>query len=137
LPAGYGKSFSTTVRRYRVTMPIEIDEFDERSPEELGDGPTQPELVVRFLAANAEQAFRPVEIARETGVGRNSINAVLARLEERGLVRHKGNYWAITDDIETLQSRTEYEVVTRSLNDTHGSEDPTEWVTEMPDHSRE
>lgn len=114
-------------------MPIEIDEFEERRPEELGDGPTQPERVLNFLASNPEHAFRPVEIARATDVGRNSINAVLARLEARGLVRHKGNYWAITDDAETLRSATEYEIATRSLNETYGAEDPGEWVGEMPD----
>jgi predicted transcriptional regulator len=113
-------------------MPIDIETFEDESEDALGGGRTQPERVLSFLAANANRAFRPTEIAAETDVPKNSINAVLGRLEDRGLVRHKGEYWAITDDRERLHSLTQYEAVTRSMNDLYGEEDPSEWVDHMP-----
>ena len=113
-------------------MPIDIRTFEEGSEESLGDGLSQPERVLSFLAANADKAFQPVEIARETDVPKNSINAVLSRLEDRELVRHKGRYWAITDDEDHLRSLTQYDIVTETLNELYGEEDPEEWVEHMP-----
>lgn len=114
-------------------MPIDIRTFEEGSEESLDDGLSQPERVLSFLVSNADKAFKPVEIARETDVPKNSINAVLARLEDRELVRHKGRYWAITDDEERLRSLTQYEIATETLNELYGEEDPAEWVEHMPD----
>lgn len=115
-------------------MPIDIDRFEGQSADALGGGPSQPERVLSFLASHADHAFRPVEIATETDIPKNSINSVLQRLEERDLVRHKGEYWAITDDRERLHALTQYELVTRSHNDLYGAEDPSEWVDSMPAH---
>ncbi|THE65854.1 MarR family transcriptional regulator [Salinadaptatus halalkaliphilus] len=113
-------------------MPIDIDTFEGSSEDALGGGLTQPERVLSFLATHADQAFRPVEIAEKTDIPQNSINSVLRRLEEQALVRHKGEYWAITDDRDRLHSLTQYEFVTESLNDLYGEEDPAEWVEHMP-----
>lgn len=118
-------------------MPIDIRTFEERSAERLGDGLSQPERVLSFLAANADKAFQPVEIARETDVPKNSINAVLSRLEDRELVRHKGRYWAITDDDDRLRSLTRYEIATDTMNELYGEEDPGEWVDHMADRDGE
>lgn len=117
-------------------MPIDIDSFESASEERLGGGLSQPEQVLSFLAVNADKAYRPVEIAAEIGISENSINAVLARLEDRELVRHKGNYWAITDDIDRLRSLTQYELATESMNALYGSEDLNEWVEHMPDENQ-
>ncbi|PSP81239.1 MarR family transcriptional regulator [Halobacteriales archaeon QS_4_69_225] len=38
------------------------------------------------------------------GLETDAVSAILSRLKERGLVRHKRPYWAITDDRERLQS---------------------------------
>lgn len=113
-------------------MPINIDTFEESTDDSLGGGASQPEIVLTFLAANADKAFRPVEIAEAADVPRNSINAVLQRLEQQDLVRHKDEYWAITDDRDRLQSVTQYEVVTTSMNELYGEENPAEWVEHMP-----
>ena len=80
-------------------MPISIDQFDE-SPEDaldLEEG-TQPYRILRFLAEHDEQAFTQSELHEATGIKRGSVGAVLSRLEERGLVRHRGRYWAIAED---------------------------------------
>ena len=61
-----------------------------------------------------------------------SIHPVLQRLEARDLVRHKRTYWAITDDRERLASLSKYQLVTESMNDLYGEEDPTEWVEHRP-----
>lgn len=80
-------------------MPINIDRFDETPTEVLDvrEG-AQPYRIVQFLAENDDQAFTQTEIHEATGIKRGSVGAVLSRLEDRGLVRHKGRYWAIGDD---------------------------------------
>jgi predicted transcriptional regulator of viral defense system len=80
-------------------MPINIDRFDETPTEALDiqEG-TQPYRILQFLAENDNQAFTQTEIHEATEIKRGSVGAVLSRLEDRGLVRHKGRYWAIGDD---------------------------------------
>ncbi|APE96486.1 MarR family transcriptional regulator [Halodesulfurarchaeum formicicum] len=81
-------------------MPISIDRLENEPPEVLAvrEG-TQPYTVLQFLAKNDNQAYTQTEIAETTGIDRGSVGAVLSRLDDRDLVRHKGRYWAIgTDD---------------------------------------
>ena len=80
-------------------MPINIDRFEDE-PEDVLDikEGTQPHTVLTFLAANDEQAFTQTEIHEATEIPRGSVGVVLSRLEERGLVRHRGRYWAIAED---------------------------------------
>lgn len=80
-------------------MPISIDRFDESPTDilDLQEG-TQPYRILRFLAEHDDQAFTQTELHEATGITRGSVGAVLSRLEDRGLVRHKGRYWAIGDD---------------------------------------
>lgn len=114
-------------------MPIDIETFEEGSVEGFGGGASQPERVLAFLVQNADKAYRPSTIAEELSIPVNSIHPVLSRLEERNLVRHKGRYWAITEDRERLQSLTRYELVTESMNALYGEEDLNEWIDHMPD----
>ncbi|WP_135830073.1 MarR family transcriptional regulator [Halorussus halobius] len=113
-------------------MSIDIDDFEEKSESELADL-TNGERVLRFLSTNDDRAFKPAEIADRTGVNDNSIGNVLARLEDRNLVRHKGPYWAITDDTERLRSFSDYFRTTSSLTERLGEEDPDEWAAHAPD----
>lgn len=113
-------------------MSIDIDEFEEKSEAELADM-TNGERVLRFLAHNDDRAFKPAEIAEQTGVNKNSIGNVLGRLEDRALVRHKGPYWAITDDEQRLASFSDYFQTTSALNERLGEEDPEEWAAHAPD----
>jgi predicted transcriptional regulator of viral defense system len=80
-------------------MPINIDRF-EYEPEDLLDikEGTQPHTILAFLSANDEQAFTQTEIHEATDIPRGSVGVVLSRLEEQGLVRHRGRYWAIAED---------------------------------------
>jgi len=80
-------------------MPISIDRFDEEPTDvlDLQEG-TNPFRILRFLAEHDEQAFTQTEIHEATGIKRGSVGATLSRLEDRGLVRHRGRYWAVAED---------------------------------------
>ena len=106
-------------------VPIDIESFHEREPEELS-GPTNAELILRFLAENRDKAFTPSEIAEGSGVKRNSTGTVLSRLEDRDLVRHKGNYWTI-GDLERVRETSRFHRALEGLNELYGAEDVEEW----------
>lgn len=80
-------------------MPISIDNFGEEPADvlDLQEG-TQPYRILQFLAENRDQAFTQTEIHETTGIKRGSVGSALSRLEDRGLVRHRGRYWAIAED---------------------------------------
>lgn len=82
-----------------VTMPITIDEFESQPGSLLSlDRNTQAYRVLEFLYVNSDSAFTSKEIREETGLKKGSIGVVLSRLEDQGLVRHKGKYWAVIED---------------------------------------
>ena len=108
-------------------MSIDIDQFDERSPEEL-DGLSNAEHILQFLYANRDKAWKAKEIANQTPVNENSIHPVLARLEDRELVRHKGAYWALTRDLNKLRQAYDVHRANQLFNDRYGGEDRDEWV---------
>lgn len=80
-------------------MPISIDNFEDVPGDALDiqEG-TQPHRILQFLAQHDAQAFTQTEIHEATDIKRGSVGAVLSRLEDRGLVRHRGRYWAIAED---------------------------------------
>ena len=116
-----------------IHMPIDIETF-ESSPEDRlqHSGETNADRVMRFLAAHPEQAFTQSEIRDATDVKAGSISVVLSRLEDRGLVRHKGNYWALgeADDVAGYTSLIES---TRAANDRFGEENMEEWLEHAVD----
>jgi hypothetical protein len=81
-------------------VPISRDEFqtltEDRSRPDLAPDTTQGTLY-RFLLAHPDKAFRQREIVEETDVPRGSVGPTLARLEEHGLLDHRGHYWTIAD----------------------------------------
>ena len=109
-------------------MPISIDEFESASEEGLGiaDG-TNADHVLEFLAGRPESAFTRKEVQRATEISPGSIGVVLARLEAKGLVRHKGKYWAIAED-DRLATYRSMVLGTRAANDRFGPEDMDEWT---------
>lgn len=113
-------------------MSIDIDRFENEDPEALDDT-TNAERVVAFLALNDDRAWKQSEIADLAGVKQGSIGTVLQRLHDRGLVRHKGVYWAITDDDERLKSAVDMHRITQRLDDRHGTENKSDWTGNSPD----
>ncbi|AUX10524.1 hypothetical protein AArcSl_2913 [Halalkaliarchaeum desulfuricum] len=114
-------------------MPIDIETFESSSGDRLQhSGETNADRVMRFLAANPDKAFTQSEIRDATDVKAGSISVVLSRLEDRGLVRHKGNYWALgeADDVAAYIGLLES---TRAANDRFGEEDVDEWLEHAVD----
>jgi len=108
-------------------MPIDIDRFEEGSPTELrASGRTNAEEILSFLASSPDQAYTPKEIYEATDVPRGSVGVVLSRLEDRDLVRHRGDYWAIADDQEVEKTITAM-ATSRAATDQLGPEDPDAW----------
>lgn len=91
------------------------------------DGPTNAERVLAFLSTNPDQAYTPSEIQHATGVSRGSIGVVLSRLEDRGLLDHRGVYWAVKDPETAGTTMTAY-ATARAATERFGEEDPDEWV---------
>lgn len=108
-------------------MPIRIDRFEEEDEAELrAGGHTNAELVLAFLSANSDRAFTPKEIHEATEIARGSVGVVLSRLEERNLVRHRGEHWAIEPgaDVDVTLSSL---ATARNATDRFGPEDPEAW----------
>jgi len=82
---------------------IDIDEFENADADEFEDR-NDTERIVLFLDEHADRAWKAATIAERLGLDTDAVSAILSRLKERGLVRHKRPYWAITDDEERLQS---------------------------------
>ncbi|MFC7131396.1 MarR family transcriptional regulator [Haloferax chudinovii] len=82
---------------------IDIDEFENADADELEDR-NDTERIVLFLDKNDDRAWKAATIAERLGLDTDAVSAILSRLKERGLVRHKRPYWAITDNKERLQS---------------------------------
>lgn len=105
-------------------MPISIGDFDEQPADVLNlqEG-TQPYRIIEFLAANEDQAFTQTELHEATGIKRGSVGAVLSRLEERGLVRHRGRYWAIAEDDRLASYAAQTQARSASTNDDYYDEE--------------
>jgi len=111
-------------------MPVSIDEF------ESGDLPREasvPEQVVTFLSRHDDKAFTRGEIASGLEENPNTVGTALSRLKERELVRHKGEYWAITTDSERVRAAYDLHTVSTRLNEDDSGIDPAEWETATPD----
>jgi len=105
-------------------MPISIDQFDEEPADvlDIQDG-TQPHRILRFLATNSEQAFTQTEIHEATGIKRGSVGAVLSRLDDRGLVRHHGRYWALGEDDRLASYAAQTQASSASTTDDYYGEE--------------
>lgn len=82
-------------------MPVKFDEYDPADTDgrllDLSEG-TNAGTILSFLVEHREYGFTPKEIHEATGVARGSVSPTLLRLDEHGLVRHKGNQWAAAAD---------------------------------------
>jgi len=119
-------------------MPIDVERFETAPEDRLrAGGETNAERVLSFLSATPEKAYTPGEIRAETGVSRGSIGVVLSRFEDRGLVRHRGEYWAIAD-LDDAATTLSASATARAATERFGPEDPDDWrpgVTDDDDDS--
>ena len=111
-------------------MPVRIEEFETGN---LPDSPSVPEQVRVYLYTNRDRAFTRSEIATGVEEAPNTVGTALSRLKQRDLVRHKGEYWAITEDLDRVQDAYNLHTVTEQLDDEDGGIDPDEWDAVAPD----
>ncbi|AEN05837.1 hypothetical protein Halar_2156 [halophilic archaeon DL31] len=117
-------------------MPITKQRF-----EQLGESQVAPETnaerIVEFLTQHAKQAFRITEIHEGTGVKKGSVGPTLSRLKERGVVEHRGNYWAISDSYLTSQEAVAHTSETAAEYDNGKEFDVASWAAEADDENAE
>ncbi|WP_280535537.1 helix-turn-helix domain-containing protein [Halopenitus sp. POP-27] len=82
---------------------IDIDEFENANTDEFAER-NDTERIVLFLDEHDNRAWKAATIADRLELDTDAVSAILSRLKERGLVRHKRPYWAITDDEERLRT---------------------------------
>ena len=100
---------------------IDIEEFENADADEFEER-TATERIVLFLDKHDDRAWKAATIAERLGLETDAVSAILSRLKERGLVRHKRPYWAITDDEERLQSAYQLHRHHKTADDQYGEE---------------
>lgn len=88
-----------------MTTPIPVDELKARKDAEFPVQPrTNEEKALRFLSANPDFGWPPLEIAKRTDVPGSSITKTVARLYEKGLVdRVSGRYFVKPERLDEIQ----------------------------------
>lgn len=103
-------------------MPVLFDEYNgEKGRMDLSEG-TNAHTILVFLAENPDHGYTPQEIAESTGVNRGSVGPTLSRLEDRDLVRHKGEFWAIGEDDRLAAQGIAYVASSASVTDDYYGE---------------
>ncbi|NHX37601.1 MULTISPECIES: MarR family transcriptional regulator [Halolamina] len=108
---------------------IDIDEFEDADADEFEER-NDTERIVLFLDEHDDRAWKAATIAERLSLETDAVSAILSRLKERGLVRHKRPYWAITDDEERLQSAYRLHRHHEAAADQYGEERLEELQTE-------
>ena len=111
---------------------IDIDEFENADPDDFEER-NDTERIVRFLDTHDDRAWKAATIAERLGLETDAVSAILSRLKDRGLVRHKRPYWAITDDTERLQSAYRLHRHHERADDQYGEERLEELQTDEMD----
>lgn len=112
---------------------IDIDEFENADADEFKER-NDTEQIVLFLDEHDDRAWKAATIAQQLELETDAVSAILSRLKERGLVRHKRPYWAITDDEERLQSAYRLHRHYETADEQYGTEHLKELQTdEMED----
>ena len=100
---------------------IDIEEFENADADEFEER-NDTERIVLFLDDHDDRAWKAATIAERLGLDTDAVSAILSRLKERGLVRHKRPYWAITDDEERLQSAYRFHRHHERADEQYGAE---------------
>jgi len=100
---------------------IDIDEFENADADEFEER-NDTERIMMFLDEHDDRAWKAAMVAERLGLDTDAISAILSRLKERGLVRHKRPYWAITADEERLQSAYRLHRHNETADEVYGEE---------------
>jgi len=114
---------------------IDIDEFEDADEEEFTER-NDTERIVLFLDENDDRAWKAATIADQLDLDTDAVSSILSRLKERGLVRHKRPYWAITDDDDRIRDAYRLHRLHETADEQYGEEcledlrtDDTEKIT--------
>ena len=110
-------------------MPVSIDEFESG---DLPEGPSVPEQVITYLYTHRDAAFTRSEIATAIDEDSNTVGTALTRLKERDLVRHRGQYWAITGDEQRVAAAYDLHDASNRLDEADGGIDSKDWDAVAP-----
>lgn len=86
----------------------------------------RPAQVLAFLRDRMDRAFSAAELAKEFDTDHRTLRSVLARLQARGLIDKKGDYWFALSDEDTATTRA-FLHASRDLDEKLGKEDPNDW----------
>jgi hypothetical protein len=111
-------------------MPVSIDEFES---DDLPEGPSVPEQVITYLHTHRDAAFTRSEIATAIDEDPNTVGTALTRLKARDLVRHRGQYWAITKDEQRVAAAYDLHDVSKQLDEADGGIESEDWDAVAPD----
>lgn len=100
---------------------IDIDEFEKADRGEFAEQ-NDTERIVLFLDNNDDRAWKAATVAEKLELDTDTVSAILSRLKERGLVRHKRPYWAITAGEDRLESAYELHRYHEAADDQYGEE---------------
>lgn len=117
---------------------MDMEEFE--AAENGEGGLSTSEAIVKFLLENRDRAWKRSEIADEINRDPNTVGTNLSRLKGRGLVRHRKNHWAITDDHHRLVEATRFSKAFSTLNESFRSiiqseEEAKAWSDAQPNRS--
>lgn len=107
---------------------IDIDEFEDADTDEFEER-NDTERIVVFLDTHDDRAWKAATIADQLELEPDAVSAILSRLKERALVRHKRPYWAITDDRKRLQDAYQLHQHYKTANERYGEEQLEELQT--------
>ncbi|WP_267643216.1 MarR family transcriptional regulator [Haloarchaeobius amylolyticus] len=111
---------------------IDIEEFENADPDEFEER-NDTERIVLFLDDHDDRAWKAATIAERLSLETDAVSAILSRLKDRGLVRHKRPYWAITDDEERLRAAYRLHRHHETADEQYGEEDLEELQTDEMD----
>lgn len=116
-------------------MPVD---FESYHPTDLPDENTNGRRILEFLAAHPEMGYRAGELADELEIPRGSVGTTLSRLENRGLVRHKGEYWAINSEAYDAHTASliGLQTVADQFDGDYYDQNPN-WDADLPDLSEQ
>jgi Mn-dependent DtxR family transcriptional regulator len=100
---------------------IDIDEFEDADEGGFAER-NDTERIVLFLDRRDDRAWKAATIADQLDLDTDAVSSILSRLKERGLVRHKRPYWAITDDEERLRDAYRVHQYHEAVDEQYGEE---------------
>jgi len=111
-------------------MPVD---FESYQPTDLPSEDTNGRRILEHLSDHPKLGFRPSELADELDIPRGSVGTTLRRLESRGFVRHKGDYWAIDPEAYDAQmaSAIGLETVAEAFSGDYYDKSP-DWDAALP-----